>query len=232
MQCSFQAPARAWSRHFSVVIARGPHLFPFRTEQLSPSAPMVLGPRGPGRVGRRRSLLEGPPLGAALRRCPDLTPHDSAAAMSTLAIVLIVLRRGRPVLCCSGFLGTRARDRRQAGTWEEAVRAADAALAQAAATDRGWHRESMEAAARTALAEIAARLALRAICTSCSWTTARASRRTAHSSWRSATTATRPRGPAAPGRPLVRRARRLARRGARASPRSPASRLRPSSSER
>src|SRR3954466_13397387 len=41
---------------FSVVIARGRHLFPFRTEQLSPSAPMVLGPRGPGRVGRRRFI--------------------------------------------------------------------------------------------------------------------------------------------------------------------------------
>ena len=35
-------------------MARGKHLFPFRTEQLSPSAPMVLGPQGPGRVGRRR----------------------------------------------------------------------------------------------------------------------------------------------------------------------------------
>ena len=42
------------SRHFPVVIARGKHLFPFRTEQLSPSAPMVLGLKGPGRVGRRR----------------------------------------------------------------------------------------------------------------------------------------------------------------------------------
>ena len=42
------------SRRFPVVIARGKHLFPFRTEQLSPSAPMVLGLKGPGRVGRRR----------------------------------------------------------------------------------------------------------------------------------------------------------------------------------
>jgi hypothetical protein len=50
-----------------------------------------------------------------------------------------------------GFLGARARDRRQAGSWEEHVRAADGALAQAAATDRGWHRDSMEAAARAAL---------------------------------------------------------------------------------
>ena len=38
-------------------MARGKHLFPFRTEQLSPSAPMVLGPQGPGRVGRRRLFL-------------------------------------------------------------------------------------------------------------------------------------------------------------------------------
>src|SRR5262245_60430421 len=57
----FSRSERAWFRHFSVVIARGPHLFPFRTEQLSPPAPMVLGPRGPGRVGRRRSYIEGPP---------------------------------------------------------------------------------------------------------------------------------------------------------------------------
>ena len=45
------------SHHFPVATARGKHLFPFRTEQLSPSAPMVLGSQGPGRVGRRRFLL-------------------------------------------------------------------------------------------------------------------------------------------------------------------------------
>ncbi len=44
------------SRPFPVALARGKHLFPFRTEQLSPSAPMVLGSQGPGRVGRRRFL--------------------------------------------------------------------------------------------------------------------------------------------------------------------------------
>ena len=37
-----------------VAIARGTHLLPFRTEKLSPLAPMVL-PQG-GRVGRRLSL--------------------------------------------------------------------------------------------------------------------------------------------------------------------------------
>src|SRR5215212_909751 len=38
-------------------IASGRHLFPFRTEQLSHSAPMVLGGQPPGRVGRRRFFL-------------------------------------------------------------------------------------------------------------------------------------------------------------------------------
>src|SRR4029077_3214671 len=47
---------------FPVAMARGKHLFPFRTEQLSPSAPMVLGPQGPGRVGRRRFLLQMSPV--------------------------------------------------------------------------------------------------------------------------------------------------------------------------
>ena len=52
--CSFEGPRR--SRSLSVAIARGKHLFPFRTEQLSLLAPMVLGSQGPGRVGRRRFL--------------------------------------------------------------------------------------------------------------------------------------------------------------------------------
>src|SRR3954454_2813267 len=57
------------SRQFPVVMARGKHLFPFRTEQLSLSAPMVLGPQGPGRVGRRRFTSRAVPSGAARRRC-------------------------------------------------------------------------------------------------------------------------------------------------------------------
>src|SRR5438094_6300460 len=52
------------SHRFPVALARGKHLFPFRTEQLSPSAPMVLGSQGPGRVGRRRFFRSrGPPHG-------------------------------------------------------------------------------------------------------------------------------------------------------------------------
>ena len=68
-------------------MARGKHLFPFRTEQLSPSAPMVLVSQGPGRVGRRRFLdrsgrqYGGPPsLWARCRRRARATPAASAAA--------------------------------------------------------------------------------------------------------------------------------------------------------
>jgi hypothetical protein len=73
--------------------------------------------------------------------------------MSTLAIVLIVLAAITLLFVVLGFLGARARDRRQAGSWEEHVRAADAALAQAAVSDRGWQRDVMENAARAALSE-------------------------------------------------------------------------------
>ena len=62
--CSFEGPGAAVSRRFPVALARGKHLFPFRTEQLSPSAPMVLGSQGPGRVGRRRFSTWGRPAGA------------------------------------------------------------------------------------------------------------------------------------------------------------------------
>ena len=41
-----------------VVIAWGFHLFPFRTEKLSPTTPMVL--RKSGRVGSRRFRRESP----------------------------------------------------------------------------------------------------------------------------------------------------------------------------
>src|SRR3712207_4741209 len=44
--------ASGW-RKLLVALARGSHLFPFRTEPLSPAAPMVL-PRKGGRVGRRQ----------------------------------------------------------------------------------------------------------------------------------------------------------------------------------
>src|SRR5436190_24176900 len=54
----FSSAAEGRSRQIPVAMARGKHLFPFRTEQLSPSAPMVLGPQGPGRVGRCRIFAD------------------------------------------------------------------------------------------------------------------------------------------------------------------------------
>jgi hypothetical protein len=74
--------------------------------------------------------------------------------MSTLAIILIVAGIIVLVAVLLGFAGARRRDRMRAGHWEESVRSADAALAEAAATDRGWQREVMEQAARAALTEM------------------------------------------------------------------------------
>ena len=45
-------------QQFPVAMAKGSHLFPYRTQKLSPSAPMVLGWTRPGRVGRRRIPIE------------------------------------------------------------------------------------------------------------------------------------------------------------------------------
>jgi Flp pilus assembly protein TadB len=72
-------------------------------------------------------------------------------AISTFAIVLIAVGAVLALLLALGFLGARARDRRQAGSWAQHVAEADSALAQARASDRGWERSLMEQAARSAL---------------------------------------------------------------------------------
>ena len=74
-------------------------------------------------------------------------------ALSTLGIILIVLGVLVVLFFIAGVLGVLARDRGQAGNYAEHVAAADSALEQARASDRGWHREAMEGAARTAIAE-------------------------------------------------------------------------------
>lgn len=73
-------------------------------------------------------------------------------ALSTLGIVLIVVGVLVVLFFIGGVLGAQARDRRGAGAYAEHVAAADSALEQARAVDRGWHRESMEGAARAAIA--------------------------------------------------------------------------------
>jgi hypothetical protein len=72
-------------------------------------------------------------------------------ALSTLAIILIALAAVVALALVLGVLGAVARNRRQAGVWEEHVAAADSALEEARAADKGWQREVMEQAAREAL---------------------------------------------------------------------------------
>jgi hypothetical protein len=71
--------------------------------------------------------------------------------MSVLEIVLIVIGVLVVLFFIGGLLGARARARRQEATFSEHVSAADEALEQARALDRGWDRATMEAAARTAI---------------------------------------------------------------------------------
>ena len=59
----------------SAVIAAEVHLFPFRTEKLSPPAPMVLGGQPPGRVGRRRINFARAGLWPALARFEANAAH-------------------------------------------------------------------------------------------------------------------------------------------------------------
>ena len=98
--------------------SEGAHLFPFRTEQLSPSAPMVLGPRGPGRVGRRRFSSKAAPRAAFARSGPSLDCRPHVRSRNRLIVIVLIVVAGRVVLL--GFLG-RARARPPpAGAWERA----------------------------------------------------------------------------------------------------------------
>jgi hypothetical protein len=74
-------------------------------------------------------------------------------AVSTLGIVLIALGVLVLLFFIGGVVAVITRSRQQAGTFAEHVAAADAALERARAADRGWHRDTMEAVARDAMAE-------------------------------------------------------------------------------
>lgn len=74
-------------------------------------------------------------------------------ALSTLGIVFIVLGALVIIFFIGGVIAVIVRSRRQAGTYAERVAAADAALEEARAADKGWHRDTMEEAARAAIAE-------------------------------------------------------------------------------
>jgi hypothetical protein len=70
--------------------------------------------------------------------------------VSTLAIVLIIVGAILVVLFTGGLV--MAQRRRNRPGWEEHIAAADQALEQARAADRGWDRELLHDAARRALA--------------------------------------------------------------------------------
>src|SRR4051794_41655679 len=110
MLCSFEGPwttvppparpaasERTGLEQFPVALAWGKHLFPFRTEQLSPTAPMVLGLHGPGRVGRRRFFLHEPPIGRlVVVNGSSPPPRGAARVTAPLPAAPPVARR---VLC-------------------------------------------------------------------------------------------------------------------------------------
>jgi hypothetical protein len=73
--------------------------------------------------------------------------------MSTIAIVLIVIGAVLVLFFIGGLLAVRTRSRRLGDRFYDDVRAADEALEQARAVDKGWHRETMEATARAAIEE-------------------------------------------------------------------------------
>jgi hypothetical protein len=72
--------------------------------------------------------------------------------MSVLAIVLIVVGALLLVLFLGGLVAAGRRRRAGAARLQADLAAADAALAQARAQDKGWERETIEAAAREAFA--------------------------------------------------------------------------------
>ena len=74
-------------------------------------------------------------------------------AISTLGIVAIVVGVLVVLFFIGGLIAVSVRARRQGDTFAEHVRAADEALERARAADRGWHRDTMEDAARAAIAE-------------------------------------------------------------------------------
>jgi hypothetical protein len=74
-------------------------------------------------------------------------------AVSTLGIILIAIGVLVVLFAIGGAVAVVKRSRGQDATFAEHVEAADSALEQARAVDRGWDRDTMEAAARAAIAE-------------------------------------------------------------------------------
>ncbi len=74
-------------------------------------------------------------------------------AVSVLGVVLIVAAVLIVVLAVGGWFGATRRARLRERTLVQELDAAERALAQAHATDKGWDRQLLEAAARDAVAQ-------------------------------------------------------------------------------
>lgn len=72
--------------------------------------------------------------------------------MSTIAIIVVVLVVLVVLLIVGGLIANERRTRAREDETRSAARDADQALAQARASDRGWERGVLEAAARDAFA--------------------------------------------------------------------------------
>jgi type II secretory pathway pseudopilin PulG len=73
--------------------------------------------------------------------------------VSPVAIVLIVLAVVVLVLVVGGYIASERRDRADDEALQVELEAANRALAMARATDKGWERSLLEAAARDAFAD-------------------------------------------------------------------------------
>jgi uncharacterized protein (UPF0262 family) len=73
--------------------------------------------------------------------------------MSVLAIVLIVAAAVILLVLVGGTVAARRRARAGEGMFDESLAAADRALEEARAEDKGWDRDLLEEAARQAVAE-------------------------------------------------------------------------------
>ncbi len=74
-------------------------------------------------------------------------------AISTIGLILIVLVAVFVLLAIGGYFATERRTRERERELLRQLSEADEALAQAHATDKGWERAGLEAAARAAFAE-------------------------------------------------------------------------------
>jgi hypothetical protein len=73
--------------------------------------------------------------------------------MHPVEIILIAVAAIVVLVFVGGLVAVRRRAKRQAGTIDERIAAADHALEEARAADRGWDREALERAARVAVGD-------------------------------------------------------------------------------